>query len=175
MKHLFLLLLALGLLLSCEKNAFHESLGAAAFFHLKNNDFKGYSKFLLDSTEAAVTLDALAHSAPFKEYPDAKKDHFKNVRNNLGPPIMQLHKKLEANFYKTFDQGVRKGLTWSGAKFVKVELGQKQAIFDSKQLTQQHIYIIFKHNKIHYRLRLSNNILTKRGWVIVDGFVWEAP
>ncbi len=170
-----LLVLTLLLLTSCGKNATQEGLAHVAFNYLKNNNFKGYSKYLLTTDETLDVLNELEHSKLFKSYSKQKKQRYFTVRQNIKSHVSRLHKKLEKNFRNILAEGIKKGVDWKKTKFVKIKIGPEDQVYDLGSVPSQHIYIVFKQGKKEYMLRLSNNIKTRRGWVIVDGLNWEEP
>ncbi len=170
-----IVLLTVALLASCGKNSSQEGLAHVAFNYLKNNNFKGYAKYLLTKEDALAVLDELEQSQSFKDYPQRKKQHYFDTRKNMDKRISQLHQKLEKNFRDIVAEGIKKGVQWRKSKFVKIKLGAEDRVYDLEAVPSQHIYIVFKQGKKEYMLRLSNNIKTRRGWVIVDGLNWEEP
>ncbi|VAW72142.1 hypothetical protein MNBD_GAMMA12-2034 [hydrothermal vent metagenome] len=170
--HILLMSLLGFLLVACGKNATQEGLASVAFKYLKYNDYDSYAKYIMTDKDALSFLDTLEHSGQFRAYNLKKKAHFRKIKKSLTQRMEKQKKVLEKNFYAVFDQGVRKGITWSRAKFVETRISKQENVFDLQGLKQQNIYIVFSHKKKHYTLRLKNNIKSNRGWVIVDGLNW---
>jgi len=170
---IFLILVASLLVTSCGKNSSQEGLASIAFKYLKFNDFESYSNYIMTQEEGLFFLDTLERSGQYKAYSVKKKKHFKNIKNEFSKRLSAQRAHLKKNFYAVFDQGARHGIVWSRAKFVSARVSRQENVFELNGLKQQHIYIIFNHNKKKYGLRLTNNVKAKRGWVIVDGLAWE--
>lgn len=172
---IFLLLIISLLVSSCGKNSSQEGLASIAFKYLKYNDFESYSNYIMTEKEGLSFLDTLERSGQYKAYSIKKKKHFKTIKKEFSKRLSTQKANLKKNFYAVFDQGARHGIVWSRAKFVSARVSKQEHVFELNGLKQQHIYIIFNHNKKKYGLRLTNNVKAKRGWVIVDGLAWEPP
>jgi hypothetical protein len=168
-----LVVVAVLLLTACGRHLGQERLGEVAFDCLKDNDFERYSKYIIRPNEARAVLETLRRSEQYADYSDAKKKKVQATQAKMDKLLEKNRIRLRKNFIASFDHGVKKGVQWSKARFMRVELAPEEYIYDLETLQHQHIYIIFKSGHKEYRLRLKNNIKAARGWVIVDGFAWH--
>lgn len=172
-KKIFLLLLVTLSLASCNSSISQEKLGRQVFNHLKNNNYNGYLKLNLHAEDLGQIIDSLKKSDTFAHYGQAKKQRVINISNNLDAVVLKQQSRLKDNFHSIYNRGLQKGIVWSKARFVKIRVGMEQSIYNLDEYKSQHIYIIFKHKKKKYTLRLSHAAQVKRGWIIFDYIFWD--
>lgn len=168
-----LAIICLLALSACGQNSNQDGLGSAVFSALKKNDFEQYQKYIIRKSEVLLILQHLRESSEFEKYTPKKRAHMDQVIKNMTQSYTKLRQKLKKNFSQTVQHGITSGIDWSKARFKKILISGTQSLFELKNITQQHIHIVFTYNHNEYQLRLNNNVKLSRGWVIVDGLYWD--